>query len=199
MKKVLMFGVLILAVVAFAISPLIAEGEKTDSSKKIDAVKKSCSTKADKASCSASARNTSAESKGYCSEADMKACAEKAGMTLEEYKAKHKDHAMRTISIEGMTCGSCENSVKEALLKVDGVNRIISISHVDKNAIVCIDATKNSNEALVKAVADKGYSAEIIPAVAKSESSDDSRKANSKSCESKDKGSCCPKQEKSST
>ena len=190
---------MILAVVAFAISPLIAEGEKTDSSKKTDAEKRSCSAKADKASCSASANQALAESKGHCSEADMKACAEKAGMTVEEYKAKHKDHAMRTISIEGMTCGSCENSVKEALMKVDGVNRVVSISHVDKNAIVCVDATKNSNEALVKAVADKGYSAEIIPAVAKTEGSTDSKKVNSKSCGSKDKSSCGSKKEESST
>jgi copper chaperone CopZ len=194
-----MFGVLILAVVAFAISPLIAEGEKTDSSEKTDADKTSCSAKADKASCGISAKHASAESKGHCSESDMKACAEKAGMTLEEYKANHKDHAVRTISIDGMTCGGCENSIKEALLKVDGVNRVISISHIDKNAIVCVDASKNSNEALIKAVTDKGYSAEIIPAVAKSESSANPKKVNSKSCGSREKDSCCSKKEESST
>lgn len=194
-----MFGVLLFAIVAFAIAPLLAEGDKSESSQKTDKSKSSCMSKADKASCAAIAKHAAAESMGQCSEADMKACAEKAGMTWEEFKAKHANHAMRTISIEGMTCGSCENSVKEALLKVEGVNRVVSISHVDKNAVVCIDATKSSNDALVKAVVDKGYTAEIIPAIDKTDGKSDSDKTRSKSCGSKDKGSCCSKKEESST
>jgi len=181
-----MFGLLILAVSALSISTLIAEGEKSDSSKKNDA---------EKSSCGISAKHTSADSKESCSEADMKACAEKAGMTLEEFKTKHKDHAMKTISIEGMTCGGCENSVKEALLKVEGVNRVVSISHTQKSAVVCVDATKSSDDALVKAVADKGYSAKMIQAVDKAEGSSDTEKSCTRSCDSDGKSSSSSKKE----
>lgn len=173
-----------MAIVAFSISSLVAEGEKSDSSKK-----------ADKSSCCNRDMEASADMKQSCSEADMKACAEKAGMTLEEFKAKHNNHAMRTISIEGMTCGGCENTVKEALLKVDGVNHVVSISHTAKTAMVCIDASKNIDENLVKAVVNTGYSAKIIPAVDKVESSDDTKKSSSYSCGSTDKSTSTTKKE----
>jgi copper chaperone CopZ len=75
--------------------------------------------------------------------------------------------AFKTMSIKGMTCTGCEQTVTAALMKVPGVVKVASISYKDEKAVVCIDPTKCKDEScLTKAVSDKGYTAEIIPAVA---------------------------------
>lgn len=74
---------------------------------------------------------------------------------------------MRTISVKGMTCTGCENSVSTALAEVPGVVEVVKVCHQSAEAMVKIDPTAARDEALVMAVAGKGYDAEIIPAVAK--------------------------------
>ncbi|WP_226483233.1 heavy-metal-associated domain-containing protein [Natrinema amylolyticum] len=60
-----------------------------------------------------------------------------------------------TISVEGMTCGHCEQTVEEALQDVSGVTDVI-VDREDEQASVDddVDAT-----ALVEAVEEAGYTA----------------------------------------
>lgn len=140
-------------------------------------------------------------SKASCSSKDKAACMAKYGMSEEECKAMCKElgakFELTQISIKGMTCGSCENTITAALTEVPGVVKVIKVSHADGTALVAIDPAKSKSEFLTKAIADKGFSAEIIPAVARFDGTNASSKlVNSKSC-SKGAGSagkgCCAK------
>ena len=107
----------------------------------------------------------------YCTPEE---CAEWTKM-CEKYDGKCEN---RTISIKGMTCTGCENDVKTTLMKVDGVLEVLKVSHTSEVAIVCVDPSKMSdNSTLITPVVNKGYKAEIIPAVATTETSSDSKKA----------------------
>ena len=81
-----------------------------------------------------------------------------------DYKGKC---ALVDMSIKGMTCGGCENSIKTALEKVPGVLKVESISYKEGMARVCLDPDKANMETMTKTVVDNGYEAQIIPAVAK--------------------------------
>jgi len=72
------------------------------------------------------------------------------------------------MNISGMTCTGCETSITEALLKQEGVIKVVSIDHQSGKATVCFDPTKVESTNLTKLVSNKGYKAEIIPAVATS-------------------------------
>ena len=61
----------------------------------------------------------------------------------------------KTIQIEGMMCMHCENSVKEALLKVKGVSEAV-VSHEAGTAVVTLKKAVDENK-LKKAVEEKGY------------------------------------------
>ena len=76
------------------------------------------------------------------------------------------------VSIKGMTCGSCERSVTTALSKVPGVVKVCSVSYKEGMAGVCFDPTKTNGESLTKAVANIGYEAAIVPAVARTSDSE---------------------------
>lgn len=177
-----------MALVALVAAPMASAN--SCSAKKADSAEKAaCSSKAEKASATAG--------KDHCSKEDIEACAKKLGITVEECKAMFADgkHAMKTISIEGMTCGSCENSVKGALEKVDGVLKVVSISHKEKKAVVCIDPAKCSTEALTKAVTAKGYKAAVVTADAKTAPEGHGSKSGcSKSCSDKEKAACSAKE-----
>jgi len=60
---------------------------------------------------------------------------------------------MKTISIEGMSCGHCVNAVTEALKAVEGVTSVV-VSLEAKNAIV--EGTA-ADAALKEAVEDTGF------------------------------------------
>ncbi|WP_435119998.1 heavy-metal-associated domain-containing protein [Halolamina sp. C58] len=61
----------------------------------------------------------------------------------------------RTITVEGMTCGHCEETVEEALENVDGV----TAASADRDAeSATVEGTADS-DALVDAVDDAGYDA----------------------------------------
>ncbi|MEW6412685.1 MAG: cation transporter [Candidatus Zixiibacteriota bacterium] len=74
----------------------------------------------------------------------------------------------RTISIKGMTCTGCENSISAALVKVPGVVEVVSISYQKGEAVVKVDPAKIKESEITTAVASEGYEAKIIPAVATS-------------------------------
>ena len=65
---------------------------------------------------------------------------------------------MIELKIQGMTCGHCEASVKTALSKVPGVERVMVVDQEMDRAIVKGDADP---QALVEAVKALGYETEV--------------------------------------
>jgi mercuric ion binding protein len=61
-----------------------------------------------------------------------------------------------TLAIEGMTCTDCENTIQEAVTKIDGV-KSIKASHLDSTAVVSFDASKTSIADIGKAITEAGY------------------------------------------
>ena len=61
-----------------------------------------------------------------------------------------------TLAIDGMTCTGCENTVQEAVTKIDGV-KSIKASHLDSTAVVSFDASKTSIAAIGDAITEAGY------------------------------------------
>ena len=108
--------------------------------------------------------------KAACGDADKGICMTKYGMTEEDCKevctTLDGNCDFTEISIKGMTCTSCETILTGALEKVPGVAKVVMISYKDGKAVVAVDRKKAKDDFLVKAVADNGYKAEIIPAVA---------------------------------
>ncbi|WP_336001087.1 CopZ family metallochaperone [Halorientalis halophila] len=62
-----------------------------------------------------------------------------------------------TITVEGMTCGHCEQTVEEALQGVSGVTAV-TVDREEERASVDGDADAT---ALVEAVEDAGYTAHV--------------------------------------
>jgi len=63
-----------------------------------------------------------------------------------------------SLNISGMTCQSCANTVEKALKKVDGVKEA-KVDLKNKKAIVLLASTKTTQENLIKAVNDAGFTA----------------------------------------
>jgi periplasmic mercuric ion binding protein len=61
-----------------------------------------------------------------------------------------------TLSVPGMTCAACPVTVKKALSKVEGVEKIV-IHFDQKEAVVTFDDAKTNVEALTKATENAGY------------------------------------------
>ena len=61
-----------------------------------------------------------------------------------------------TLSVSGMTCAACPITVKKALTKVDGVNKV-DIIFEKREATVSFDDTKTNVQKLTKATEDAGY------------------------------------------
>ncbi len=73
---------------------------------------------------------------------------------------------VRMVSIEGMTCGGCENAIKTALTEMDGVYKVAKVCHEAGFALVVADKNLVQDNVLTQTVANKGFKAEIIPAAA---------------------------------
>ncbi len=183
MKKTLSLSLAALALIAFVGTSASACGGS-----------ESCGAKASKTT---NASDVKAECpKGNmegCNKGDMEACAKKMGVSVEECMkmcSEKGSMTMHKISIQGMTCGNCEETVTSALEAVSGVNKVVSVSYKDGNAVVCVNKDKTNTETLTKAIADKGFKAEIIPAVAKTSAmSADGMKA----CSASKKAACASK------
>jgi periplasmic mercuric ion binding protein len=65
-----------------------------------------------------------------------------------------------TLSVPGMTCAACPVTVKKALSKVEGVQKIV-VSFEKKQAVVTYDDAKTNVEALTKATENAGYPSTI--------------------------------------
>jgi mercuric ion binding protein len=61
-----------------------------------------------------------------------------------------------TVAIEGMTCTGCENTIQEAVTKVQGIASV-KASHLDSTAVVSFDSTQTSISAIGDAVTEAGY------------------------------------------
>lgn len=61
-----------------------------------------------------------------------------------------------TIKVDGMTCGGCENSVKTALERLDGV-QVLEASHADGSVEVLFDPERVDRAALAGAIEEAGY------------------------------------------
>jgi len=159
------FNLVLAAIVVLAITalPLTATAGQTCGS-----VKANLGSKADKSLCTASTLAGAKTANWDC-----------------DYEGKCETVHM---SIDGMTCGSCENTLTAVLSGLEGVVKVHRISHKDGLAVICCDPTKIKGEMLTKAVISKGYKAEIIPAVATLTGSGDAAKQ--VSCVSKDHASC---------
>lgn len=182
MKKIMTVAFAMMAVMAFTVAPAFA-GANCSAAKKTAATASSCGAKAEMTTASAKDKNCT----------DMTACAaKKMEMTKAEFTKAVADGkmALHTISIKGMTCAGCEGSVKSALEKVEGVKSVVAVSHKDEVAYVCVDPAKANTTALTKAVTDKGYKAEIVPAVSKMNADG---KACSKTCTAAEKAACADK------
>ena len=61
-----------------------------------------------------------------------------------------------TLSVPGMTCSACPITVKKALQKVPGVEKVVT-TYEPKEAVVTFDDAKTTVDALRQATANAGY------------------------------------------
>lgn len=66
-----------------------------------------------------------------------------------------------TLKISGMACGGCANTVKQALLALEGVSTA-EVSHVEAGASVIFDAQKIAPSQIAAAVTAAGYPAQRL-------------------------------------
>lgn len=64
------------------------------------------------------------------------------------------------LSVSGMTCAACPITVKKALNKVAGVEKV-DIRYEKREAVVTFDDAKTTVETLTKATRDAGYPSTI--------------------------------------
>ena len=69
-----------------------------------------------------------------------------------------------TLSIPGMTCGACPITVRKALERVAGVEKI-GIDEGQKQVTVIFDNARTNPQALTKATEDAGYPSTVVGAV----------------------------------
>ena len=67
---------------------------------------------------------------------------------------------MIRIKVSGMTCGHCEGAVRKALGAVEGVTEVVEVDR--EKSLAVVDGTANA-VALVEAIQEEGYEAEVIP------------------------------------
>jgi copper chaperone CopZ len=212
MRKILVLGIAVLAFGAFLAVPgtaLACDGDKTTQAKeaahgKLVSSKTGC-TPEEIAKCAAKlgisveeCKQRLASGKAHCSRVctpeEMAKCAEKLGISPEECQkmCASGDMSHINMSIRGMTTGGCEEAVTASLQGVPGVVRVHAVSYKSGEATLCI--SKDVQEkALLRAVSNKGFQAEIIPAVAtlttdapaKTATAGCSKKMSGKSCGAK--------------
>lgn len=67
-----------------------------------------------------------------------------------------------TLSVPGMTCAACPITVKKALNKVEGVEKI-EVNFEKKEAVVTFDDAKTKVKALLEATKNAGYPSSVKP------------------------------------
>jgi copper chaperone len=179
MKKLSRISVVLIAafalVAAFTWSTAYTcGGDKASTATKVNAESKSyaCGSKAEKAE---KASATMIGNKSDCSsyKGTKTAMAVKDGKDGKTCTVDGVTYEARNLNIAGMTCGGCEKAVSAALASSPGVHKVEKVCFESGTAMVWVKADKNCEMSMVKAVADKGFKAEIIPAVATNTSAGD--------------------------
>ena len=67
-----------------------------------------------------------------------------------------------TLSVPGMTCAACPITIKKALNKVEGVEKI-EVNLEKKEALITFDDAKTTVEALLEATKNAGYPSIVHP------------------------------------
>ena len=134
MKRTLSLMLALAVLVAFVTAPAVSLAGQSCGSKAADAKQIS--------------------SKAQCSPEHAAACAAKLGMTVEECQklCATGDYTHVNMSIKGMTCTGCENTISTCLQTVPGVVKVGLVSHKEGTAFVLVDSKKVKNEELVKAI-----------------------------------------------
>jgi periplasmic mercuric ion binding protein len=76
-----------------------------------------------------------------------------------------------SLSIEGMTCASCETSIKIALSKLDGVSEV-TVDYDTKSATVQHDPNLTSAQTLADSVTGLGYTTTVTDGAAEAPTND---------------------------
>lgn len=196
MRKASILFLAALAICALAIAPAFACDKDKAASASTGEVK--AQMVGDKASCGSKGEGASAQMTGdkaacaaACKGMSASECAAKCASLSGEELGKHMGYngklQLVNMSVKGMTCGGCESSVKASLEKIDGVVKVCNISYKENMAVVVIDPAKVKSDVITTAVTNKGYTAEIIPAVATSgTSTTDAHKG----CSAEQKAAC---------
>lgn len=169
------------ATTASATSSCCAKGTTatTASAKTVSAKGAACSVE-NKAACGTATTTTAQLTNGT-----MQDCAKTC-----DYAGKCQ---FRTISIKGMTCGGCEQSVTTALTATPGVLKVVSVNYKTGTAVVCVDPTKVEDKVITTAVSNTGFEAQIIPAVATTTTTGTEAKACGTATTTGAKDACCSK------
>ncbi len=190
MKKTLGIALLFVIGLTFGVAQVHACGAEKSGSATSEMKGKSCGSAVEAKMISSDSKSKKCPSSGMSSSAsEMSAhcspeeCAEMAKF-CESYDGKCE---IRTISVKGMTCESCENTVKASLMKIDGVLKVAKVSHENGVAVVCIDPDKVDNDALTSAVSNKGFEAQMMAAVSTTSNKQCASKSSAKA------GGCCSK------
>lgn len=65
-----------------------------------------------------------------------------------------------TLSVPGMSCATCPITVKMAISRIEGVDKV-DVTFEPREAVVTFDDTKTSVHELIKATTDVGYPSEL--------------------------------------
>lgn len=65
---------------------------------------------------------------------------------------------MLKLTVTGMSCGHCEQSVERAVSNVPGVDRVVRVSRADEEVVVEGDPDP---ERVIAAIGDEGYEARV--------------------------------------
>ncbi|MDH1765586.1 mercury resistance system periplasmic binding protein MerP [Comamonas aquatica] len=65
-----------------------------------------------------------------------------------------------TLAVPGMTCAACPITVKKALTRVDGVQKV-EVSYEKREAVVTFDDAKTNADALTQATENAGYPSSV--------------------------------------
>ena len=63
---------------------------------------------------------------------------------------------VKTLNVEGMSCGHCENAVKKAVGALAGVSSV-SVSLAEKTVTVDFDPAQVSQEKIASTIEDQGF------------------------------------------
>jgi copper chaperone CopZ len=84
------------------------------------------------------------------------ACKQKTGTSVSVKAPTVAVIKSVNLAVEGMTCSGCENTVKTAVAKLEGV-KTVSASAADAVAVVAYDTTKVNIQQISEAITGVGY------------------------------------------